>query len=149
MTKDIRNYNLSLRIDLQPWDSHIRIAEYGQLALDNESQNYKLQISQFRSNISTAGDSLSSSWDNANGIPFSTYDHDYDNLFYDNCALTYHGAWWFTNCFQSHLNGAYIRSPLALQNTARNGLHWNSYALYHSMKHTTMRIRRQNTFEMD
>ncbi|CAF1509837.1 unnamed protein product [Rotaria sp. Silwood1] len=135
-----------LRVDLQPWDSPIRIAEYGQFALDNESQYYKLQISQFRSNISTAGDSLTSSWDNANGIPFSTYDHDFDNLFYDNCALTYHGAWWFTNCFQSHLNGAYIRSPLALQNTARNGLHWNTYALYHSMKQTTMRIRRLNTF---
>ncbi|CAM2730244.1 unnamed protein product, partial [Rotaria socialis] len=48
-----------------------------------------------------------------------------------------------------HLNGAYIRSPLALQNTARNGLHWSTYDLYHSMKATTIRIRRQNTFEMN
>jgi hypothetical protein len=103
-----------------------------------------LQISDFRSNISTAGDSLSSVWNNANGASFSTYDRDYDHLFYDNCAMIYHGAWWFTNCFQSHLNGAYIRLPLALQNTARNGLHWNTYALYHSMKQTTMRIRRDN-----
>ncbi|CAF3960988.1 unnamed protein product [Rotaria sordida] len=135
-----------LRIDLQPWNSPVHIAEYGKFGLDNENQNYKIHISQFRSNISTAGDSLSSLWDNTNGISFSTYDRDNDNLFYDNCALTYHGAWWFTNCFQSHLNGAYIRSPLALQNTPRNGLHWNTYQLYHSMKQTTMRIRRQSTY---
>ncbi|CAF0818169.1 unnamed protein product [Adineta steineri] len=135
-----------LRIDLKPWDASIHIAQYGEFAIDNEQENYKLKISQFHSNISTAGDSLSSLWDNANGASFSTYDHDYDNLFYDNCALIYHGAWWFTNCFQSHLNGIYVRSPLALQNTARNGLHWNTYALYHSMKEVTIRIRRQNTF---
>ncbi|CAF1113303.1 unnamed protein product [Rotaria sordida] len=71
----------------------LRTTEYGEFAVDNESQNYKLQISQFRSNTSTAGDSLSSSWDNANRISFSIYGHDYDNLFYNNCALTYHGAW--------------------------------------------------------
>ncbi|CAF1589122.1 unnamed protein product [Adineta ricciae] len=136
-----------LHIDLKPWDGPIRTAEYGQFSLDNENQNYKLQISQYQPSVSTAGDSLSSSWDNANGAPFSTFDRDHDNLFYDNCALTYHGAWWFTSCFQSHLNGAYVRSPLALQNTARNGLHWNTFALYHSMKETTMRIRKQRTSE--
>ncbi|CAF0879832.1 unnamed protein product [Rotaria sordida] len=114
----------------------LRTTEYGEFALDNESQNYKLQISQFRSNTSTADDSLSSSWDNASGISFPIYDHDYDNLFYNNCALTYH-------------DGAYIRSPLALQNTARNGLHWNTYGLFYSMKETTMRIRRQHTFAIN
>ncbi len=97
----------SLHIDLKPWDSPIRTAEYSKFSLDNENENYKLQISQYQSLISSAGDSLSSPWDNANGAPFSTFDHDHDNLFYDNCALTYHGAWWFTSCFQSHLNGAY------------------------------------------
>lgn len=134
-----------LRVDLKPWDSPVRSAEYGQFSLDNESENYKLRISQFHSSISNAGDSLSSPWDNANGASFSTFDRDHDNLFYDNCALTYHGAWWFTSCFQSHLNGAYVRSPLALQNTARNGLQWNTLALYHSMKETTMLIRRHRT----
>ncbi len=139
----------SLHIDLKPWDSSVRTAEYGKFSLDNENENYKLQISQYQSLTSSAGDSLSSPWDNANGAPFSTFDRDHDNLFYDNCALTYHGAWWFTSCFQSHLNGAYVRSPLALQNTARNGLHWNTYALYHSMKETTMRIRRQRTSDIN
>ncbi|CAF3387009.1 unnamed protein product [Rotaria socialis] len=136
-----------LHVDITPWDSSMRTAEYEKFALDNENENYKLQISQYQSAISTAGDSLSSPWDNANGASFSTFDRDHDNLFYDNCALTYHGAWWFTSCFQSHLNGAYVRSPLALQNTARNGLHWNTYALYHSMKESTIRIRRKHTSE--
>ncbi|CAF0935444.1 unnamed protein product [Adineta ricciae] len=138
----------ALRIDLKPWDASILIAEYGQFRLENENEKYKLSVSNFLANISTAGDSLSSSWDNANGASFSTFDHDFDNLFYDNCAQIYHGAWWFTNCFQSHLNGLYVRTPLALQNTARNGLQWNTYALHHSMQETTMRIRRQTPLEM-
>lgn len=132
-----------LRIDLQPWDSDVRLAEYGHFALENEAENYRMQVSDFHSNLSTAGDSLSTSWFNSSAAQFSTYDRDHDHLFYDNCALTYQGAWWFTSCFQSHLNGIYVRSPLALYNTARNGLHWNSYSLYHSMKATTMRIRRR------
>ena len=118
------------------------MAHYGYFALNNETNHYKLNISDYDVAISTVGDALSSSWDNANEVPFSTYDRDHDRLFYDNCASIYQGAWWFTSCFQSHLNGLYIRSPLALENTARNGLHWNTYALYHSMKETRMRIRR-------
>ena len=101
-----------------------------------------MNISDYQANVSTAGDSLSSPWDTANGVAFSTFDRDHDHLFYDNCALIYQGAWWFTSCFQSHLNGLYIRSPLALENSARNGLQWNTYGLYHSMKETIIRIRR-------
>ncbi|CAF1428927.1 unnamed protein product [Rotaria sp. Silwood1] len=58
------------------------LPEYGKFALDNENENYKLHIYQFYSNISTAGDSLSSLWDNTNEASLSTFDHDYDNLFW-------------------------------------------------------------------
>ena len=134
----------SLRIDLQPWNEPIVFAEYKRFAIGNEDENYKLQIEDFDADRSTAGDSLNPYWDSANGAAFSTYDRDNDRLFYDNCALIYHSAWWFTNCFQSHLNGLYVQPPSALQNKARNGLQWNTYDLYHSMKSTTIRIRRSN-----
>ncbi|CAF1440710.1 unnamed protein product, partial [Didymodactylos carnosus] len=134
-----------LRIDLLSWDATVRYAEYGKFSVGNETNKYKLSALQYRAS-STAGDSISAPWDTANGSPFSTFDNDNDKLFYDNCALTYHGAWWFTSCFQSHLNGQYIRSPLALYNTARNGIHWNTYGLYHSMRETTMRIRRSQPY---
>ncbi|CAF3347051.1 unnamed protein product, partial [Rotaria sp. Silwood2] len=74
-----------LRINSQYRGSPIYIPEYDQFAVDNDRQNYKLQILYFLSNISTVCDSLSSSWDNTNGILFSTYDHDYDSY-----ALNYH-----------------------------------------------------------
>ncbi|CAF2650652.1 unnamed protein product [Rotaria sp. Silwood2] len=63
------------------------IPEYDQFAVDNESQNNKLKTLQFLSNISTVGDSLLPSWDNTNGISFSTYDHDYDSY-----TLNYHST---------------------------------------------------------
>lgn len=132
----------SLRIDIQPWDDSSSHADYEQFSIGNEEQQYKLEISSFDGNQSTAGDSLSPFWDSANGVGFSTFDRDNDQLFYDNCALIYQSAWWFTSCFQSHLNGIYVRPPLALENRARNGLQWNTYGLYHSMRETTMRIRR-------
>ncbi|CAF1509852.1 unnamed protein product [Rotaria sp. Silwood1] len=55
-------FYLSLPIDVQPRDSLMHLAEYTKFALDNKSQNYKLQISQFHSNISTASDLISPSW---------------------------------------------------------------------------------------
>ncbi|CAF4444876.1 unnamed protein product [Rotaria sp. Silwood2] len=89
MKKYMRNaaYLYSLRINSQYRGSPIYIPEYDQFAVDNDRQNYKLQILYFLSNISTVCDSLSSSWDNTNGILFSTYDHDYDSY-----ALNYHGT---------------------------------------------------------
>ena len=37
------------------------MAEYTKVALDNENQDYRLRTSQFRSSVSIAGDSSSSS----------------------------------------------------------------------------------------
>ena len=43
---------------------------------------------------------------------FSTKDNDNDksNKFgHGNCAVTYKAAWWYQDCFESHLNGRYLR----------------------------------------
>jgi hypothetical protein len=37
---------------------------------------------------------------------FSTFDRDNDKN-EQSCAARYHGAWWYYDCYRSHLNGLY------------------------------------------
>ena len=50
----------------------------------------------------TAGDSFSGH----RGSPFNTKDQDNDS-YSSNCAVSYKGAWWYTSCHDSNLNGLY------------------------------------------
>lgn len=40
-------------------------------------------------------------------MPFSTYDVDNDKTSELNCASDYLGGWWFNDCYESFLNGAW------------------------------------------
>ena len=42
----------------------------------------------------------------ADGMRFSTFDHDNDNSG-QNCATSEHGAWWYNICSCANLNGRY------------------------------------------
>ena len=60
------------------------------------------------------------------GKPFTTRDRDHDNAKL-NCAITYHGAWWYGNCHSANLNGDY-------NTNSAQGVTWyawkgNSYSL--------------------
>ena len=61
---------------------------------------YRLSIAGFDEDMSTVQDSLTF----ANGMAFSTSDNDND-LSDGNCAETFLGAWWYTKCHASNLNG--------------------------------------------
>ena len=53
----------------------------------------------------SAGDSLSYHRDR----PWSTPDQDNDKLSGASCAKYFHGAWWYSKCSRSNLNGRYHR----------------------------------------
>jgi ficolin len=72
------------------------------------------------------------------GQNFSTYDKSH-NPGSDNCALLYHGAWWYNHCHQSNLNGNYL---FGNHSSYADGIEWFSWTgYYYSMKTTEMKIR--------
>jgi len=124
----------ALRIDMEDWSRKKHFAKYKSFLIDNEKQKYKLQVNGFSGDV---GDSLTTH----NGQKFSTYDADND-LAGSNCATTYRGAWWYTKCHHSNLNGEYRwvgeTVPYA------RGVVWYHYKDYHySMKSVEMKIRRK------
>uniref|UniRef100_A0A1X7UZM8 Fibrinogen C-terminal domain-containing protein n=2 Tax=Amphimedon queenslandica TaxID=400682 RepID=A0A1X7UZM8_AMPQE len=92
----------------------------------------------------TAGDGLITDPNNGyihNGMKFSTRDNDNDNG--ENCAINWNGAWWFNDCFQSHLNGPYYTNPTG--NGVWNGIIWYDWkGASYSLKFTEMKTHRNN-----
>merc|ERR1719376_1436269 len=108
-------------------------AKYNTFLIDNEWQNYKLHVNGFSGDV---GDSLTGH----NGHKFSTYDADNDSSG-SNCAITYRGAWWYSSCHSSNLNGEYRWVGESVPYA--RGIIWYHYKGYHySMKSAEMKIRR-------
>ena len=84
------------------------------------------------------GDSLTYS----NNMQFTTHDQkNHEASSYGNCAVTFHGAWWFKWCHLSNLNGGYLAGE---HQSYADGMNWNTWrGFYYSYKSTRMMIRRQ------
>ena len=83
----------------------------------------------------TAGDSFSYH----NGWPFTTPDEDNDSNPDLNCALKYHGGWWFRKCHRVSLNGPYIRGRNSFFG---EGVIWGTFKNFrYSLKSSQMKIR--------
>lgn len=122
-----------LRVDLQDFQFNEVHARYFRFSLMDETTNYTMQIGGYDPS-SDAGDALSGH----NGQPFSTFDRDNDR-WTKNCAEEYGGAWWYTSCHNSNLNGLYLRGPT--REYAR-GVVWNQWRGYsYSLKRTEMKMR--------
>jgi len=122
-----------LRVDLEDWLHKNHYAKYQEFSIDKEEQKYKLLVTGFSGDV---GDSLALH----NGRMFSTYDN---NNGVD-CASTYRGAWWYDNCFHSHLNGEYRLYGETLPHA--RGVIWYHYQDNHvySMKFSEMKVRRKH-----
>ncbi|XP_053388512.1 angiopoietin-2-like [Mercenaria mercenaria] len=100
-----------LRIDLEDHDGNHAFAKYSSFKVRSGRQNYKLEVRGYTGN---AGDSLISSdtgYGPHNEMEFTTKDRDNDNSSNTNCASLWKGAWWFNQCYDSHLNGPYRYKP--------------------------------------
>ncbi|KAL8569162.1 hypothetical protein ACOMHN_020289 [Nucella lapillus] len=128
----------TLRIELTDWEDRTYFAEYDSFRIDNEKGLYRLHIGNYHGD---AGDSLRSHWENHDGMPFSTKDRDNDGRYYDSCAEHFHGAWWFNNCFDSHLNGKYYHKGFHKNYFQRDGIQWNTIHMYSSLKSVYMMVR--------
>ena len=70
--------------------------------------------------------------------PFSTKDRDNDDGS-ERCAQVNKGAWWYTQCHQSNLNGEYLSRP---RTSFNYGIQWESWhGDYYSLKKVTMKLK--------
>ena len=127
----------SLRVEIGDFDGNSFYAQYSTFSIGNDSTEYRLNVSGYSG---TAGDSLTYH----SGSPFSTRDNINDNR---KCSVRWKGAWWFKNyedtrCFASHLNGPYLHRPTVYPYW--HGITWNSWENGFTLKHTEMKLRRNN-----
>lgn len=128
-----------LRVDLESFAGAKVYANYLNFTLSGEKQNYTLYVAGFSG---TAGDSL---WTGSplpklvsSGMAFSTFDRDNDQHSTGGaCAIEKRGAWWFNDCYWSHLNGPYKEEG---QNDGVDWLAWSAVN-YKTLKKTEMKMR--------
>ncbi|KAM4012029.1 ficolin-1-A-like [Anomaloglossus baeobatrachus] len=124
--------NFQLRIDLEDFDNNRVYATYSDFKLGEESEKYPLHLGKYIGG--TAGDSLSSH----NNKKFSTIDNDNDSSRRFNCAELYTAAWWHTACFDSSLNGEYLRG----EHNKKGGIAWSAFKkIEYSLKFSEMKFR--------
>lgn len=124
----------SLRVDLGRYNSQVSYSKYTGFAVGSAATNYLMTFAAFDPS-SPAGDSLQ--WHN--GYQFSTYDANHQVNQGANCAQTYKGAWWYSYCHASNLNGAWLNGP---HSTYADGIEWGSWTgAYESLTYTEMKVR--------
>ena len=120
----------TLRVELEDWNGVRVYAKYGKFNIGDEQAKYRLEVGSYSG---TAGDSLVSSH---NRMAFSTKDRDHDILSYSSCAVSWKGAWWYSNCQESNLNGKYLGNK-----HDDRGVRWYPFRGSLSLKFTEMKLK--------
>ena len=135
----------TLRVDLGDFDGNTSYAQYSTFSVGNSTTEYTLTVGGYSG---TAGDGMIDDkymyvGHNHNGRKFTTKDNDNDGHPWGlNCAVMFHGAWWFNNCYQSHLNGIYYNHVTV---GILNGIIWHDWkGVDYSLKFTEMKTRHEN-----
>jgi len=138
--------NHELLITMTDHDDATFVAKYNLFKVGSSATDYQLDLGSYIRADSDAGDSLSIH-DNQK---FTTLDNDNDQSASLNCAVTYHGAWWYENCHESNLNGRYYAGDYGNYDGTNptayaDGIVWYGVTGYwHSLKSVTMAIRPTN-----
>ena len=120
-----------LRVDMADFEGGTRYANYSSFEILDSSRKYQLNIGGYSGD---AGDNLAGH----TGAKFTTKDHDNDSAG-SNCAISYKGAWWYTACHASNLNGRYLSGA---HTSHADGVNWYHYkGHYYSLKTTEMKLR--------
>ncbi|XP_063285147.1 microfibril-associated glycoprotein 4-like [Pelobates fuscus] len=129
-----------LRIQLEDFEKNTRFVTYesfflSQFAIYPPEQQYKLNVAGFKEGdpLNPAGNSL----EPANNMNFSTYDHDGDTIS-GNCAVIYHGAFWYNGCHNANLNGKYLNGSTSEYAAGMVWSLWKGY--YYSLKRSEMKM---------
>ncbi|KAJ8023888.1 Tenascin-R [Holothuria leucospilota] len=100
----------TIRIDVVNRDNSPYYAIFDFFRINNETDNYRLsQVGSYSGTADERGSSHSSAGYTLSyhlNYQFSTHERDHD-AYSGNCAVSYHGAWWYNNCYYSNLNGRY------------------------------------------
>ena len=119
-----------LMITLRDFDNNSTNLIVNNFTVGNEESGFKISYKNYNSKI---GNSLP-----ARGTKFSTIDQDND-AWSKNCAKRFSGAWWYSACHNSNLNGLYLRGKHESFGNGVNWYHWKGY--HYSLKYTEMKIR--------
>ena len=131
LTSDTSHGTWDLRIDIEGSNDTKAFAKYTDFQIAGEK--YTLKYGEYDVS-STAGDSI---WWH-NGMNFTTKDNDND-IWSWNCAQRNEGAWWFTNCGSSHLNGNYFPDEQVQGYKHIVWYHWHKD--WNNLKKTSMKMR--------
>uniref|UniRef100_H3CF03 Microfibril associated protein 4 n=1 Tax=Tetraodon nigroviridis TaxID=99883 RepID=H3CF03_TETNG len=94
------NKKYELRVVLEDFDGKTVFANYGSFSVGDECSGYQLTVGGFTDG--GAGDALS----HHNQMKFTTLDRDND-LYENNCAKEFLGAFWYNSCHHTNPNGVY------------------------------------------
>ena len=126
-----------LRVDLADWEGNTAFAKYDQFSVGDEDSNYTLSVSGYQS-ASTARDSLTDNTQHGhhNGQKFSTPDAGHTD-----CAVQFHGSWWYRDCYSSLLTGKYFTGG-GPRYSRPHGINWASWKGWtYSLRYADMKIR--------
>ncbi|XP_028140670.1 microfibril-associated glycoprotein 4 isoform X2 [Diabrotica virgifera virgifera] len=108
-----------LLIELTDRDKKNAYAQYTSFSIGPEKDGYPLNV--LKGFSGDAGDALTPHLN----AKFTTHDVDQDTN-PGNCAQMYNGAWWYTSCHASNLNGKYMN--IALSDAYKHhGLNWSGF----------------------
>ncbi len=128
-----------LRFDFENWLDEKAWSAYEGFRVSGE--NFRLNVDSFN-NRSTAGDSILHADDQYthNEMMFSTKDKQNDND-RNGCAVKYHGAWWYNDCFKCNLNSRYYGGRITEADEQKDYIKWNTWNNKDSLKTCEKKIR--------